>query len=254
MTVVIKSVEEWRRIRNSESFANISLGFVPTMGALHKGHESLIAKSVKENDKTVVSIYVNPTQFNDPQDLQNYPKTFEKDFEMLRKNNVDYLFFPQYADLYLDNYAYRISENNFSKILCGAYRPNHFDGVLTVVLKLLNIISPDRAYFGEKDFQQYTLIKEMCRAFFLDVEIVSCPTVRETDGLAMSSRNALLIEEDRKLAPLFSKLLKSVKSDSEISEELVKNGFRVDYIQTISGRRFGAVHLGKVRLIDNVQL
>ena len=254
MTEIINTVHDWRKIINTENLINKNIGFVPTMGALHSGHESLIKKSVLENDKTVVSIYVNPTQFNDPDDLKNYPKTFESDFEMLKKNNVDYLFFPKYGDLYPDNYTYKVSESSFSKILCGAHRPNHFDGVLTVVLKLLNIISPKRAYFGEKDFQQYTLIKEMCKAFFLDVEIIPVSTVREKDGLAMSSRNTLLTEEDRKSAPLFSQLLKSSKSDSEISVELEENGFKVDYIQTISGRRFGAVHLGKVRLIDNVQL
>ncbi len=254
MTEIINTVHDWRKIINTENLINKNIGFVPTMGALHSGHESLIKKSVLENDKTVVSIYVNPTQFNDPDDLKNYPKTFESDFEMLKKNNVDYLFFPKYGDLYPDNYAYKVTESNFSKILCGAHRPNHFDGVLTVVLKLLNIISPKRAYFGEKDFQQYTLIKEMCKAFFLDVEIIPVSTVRENDGLAMSSRNTLLTEEDRKSAPFFSKLLKSLKSDSEITVELEENGFKVDYIQTISGRRFGAVHLGKVRLIDNVQL
>jgi pantoate--beta-alanine ligase len=173
---------------------------------------------------------------------------------MLERNGVEYLFFPKYDELYPDNYKFRVTENDFSKILCGAHRPNHFDGVLSVVLKLLNIVSPQRAYFGEKDYQQYKLIESMCKAFFLDVEIIPSPTIRENDGLAMSSRNRLLSLEARTNAVAFPKLLMSSKNDSDISTELEHLGFRVDYIQTINGRRFGAVHIGNVRLIDNVQL
>jgi pantoate--beta-alanine ligase len=253
-TQILESIFEWRKVRTNPSFSEKSIGFVPTMGALHAGHESLLKRSVSENDITIASIYVNPTQFNDPNDLKNYPKTFNQDLEMLERNGVEYLFFPKYDDLYPDNYTFRVTENDFSKILCGAHRPNHFDGVLSVVLKLLNIVSPHRAYFGEKDYQQYKLIESMCKAFFLDVEIIPSPTIRENDGLAMSSRNLLLSSEARTKAAAFPKLLMSSKSDSDISNELELLGFRVDYIQSINGRRFGAVHIGNVRLIDNVQL
>ena len=173
---------------------------------------------------------------------------------VLENNRINYLFLPEYNELYHDDYNYKVLEKSFSNKLCGEFRPGHFEGVLTIVLKLLNIISPDRAYFGEKDFQQYLLIDEMCKAFFIDTEIISCPTVREEDGLAMSSRNLLLTEEQKKIAPLFPRLLKSAKHPQEIKEELEMKGFKVDYITDIDNRRFGAVHLGKVRLIDNVQI
>jgi pantoate--beta-alanine ligase len=254
MTQVIQTIGEWKKIRNSDAIMDKKIGLVPTMGALHAGHESLLKKSINENDLTIASIFVNPTQFNDPTDLKNYPKTYVSDLELLVKNKVEYLFLPQYEELYPDDYSYRVSENQFSKILCGQYRPSHFDGVLTVVLKLLNIIKPHHIYFGEKDYQQFKLIEEMCNAFFLDVKVIPSATIREKDGLAMSSRNLLLTIEERFQAATFPNLLMSSKNDLEIRNELELLGFHVDYIQTINGRRFGAVHLGKVRLIDNVQL
>jgi pantoate--beta-alanine ligase len=254
MTRIIKSVSEWRNIYRSEKLLGKKLGFVPTMGALHKGHASLVEKSVKENDITVVSIFVNPTQFNDPKDLQNYPRTFEDDLRMLKKLKADYLFYPDYKEIYSDNYRYTVSENDLSKILCGAFRPGHFDGVLTVIMKLLNIIRPNCAYFGEKDFQQFKLIEGMAQAFFLDMEIIPCPTLREDDGLAMSSRNTLLSPEERIFALNFPRILKSNKTNDKIKTKLESLGFRVDYIEDYAGRRLGAVHVGKVRLIDNVKL
>ncbi len=254
MTEIIKTASEWKQLKKSDAHKEKKIGFVPTMGALHAGHSSLIEKCVKENDLSVVSIFVNPIQFNDPKDLLNYPRTFEKDFRMLEDLKVDFLFYPDYKEIYSDNFKYRVIENELSKILCGEYRPGHFDGVLTVVLKLLNIIRADRAYFGEKDYQQYKLIDGMCRAFFLDVEIIPCPTVREDDGLAMSSRNLLLKSEEREHAVKFSKLLQSNKLPQQIKAELENLGFKVDYIEEIDGRRFGAVYIGKVRLIDNVKI
>ncbi|MBA4407301.1 pantoate--beta-alanine ligase [bacterium] len=254
MTKIIKSVSEWRQIAESAELKGKKIGFVPTMGALHAGHESLIKRSVQENDRTVVSIFVNPTQFNDPKDFGNYPVTFDEDIQLIEKLNADFLFYPSAYEIYADNFSYRIEENELSKILCGAFRPGHFEGVLTVVLKLLNIIQPDRAYFGEKDYQQYKLIDGMCRVFFLNVEIIPCPTVREDDGLAMSSRNLLLKSEESAHAVNFPKLLQSNKSPQQIKTELENLGFKVDYIEEIEGRRFGAVHLGKVRLIDNVKI
>ncbi|MCX7797825.1 MAG: pantoate--beta-alanine ligase [Melioribacter sp.] len=254
MTKVIKKISEWKKIRNSDEFNNKKVGFVPTMGALHKGHASLIERCVKENDINVVSIFVNPTQFNDPNDLKNYPRTFDDDLKLLESHNVDYLFYPEYEEVYFDNYRYKIVENQYSKILCGAFRPGHFEGVLTVVMKLFNIIKPHRAYFGEKDYQQLKLIEGMCKAFFMDIEIIPCPTIRDYDGLALSSRNLLLTQEERKLAAKFAELLKSNKKPEDIKDELEKLGFKVDYVEEFEGRRFGAVHIGKVRLIDNVEL
>ncbi|MCK9425200.1 MAG: pantoate--beta-alanine ligase [Ignavibacteriaceae bacterium] len=254
MTQIIKTVKEWRELCDSENISSKELGFIPTMGALHKGHASLIKKCVSENRRTVVSIFVNPTQFNDPNDLKKYPKTFEQDFKMLEELKVDYLFFPNYEELYPDNFTYKVHENSLSKILCGAYRSGHFDGVLTVVMKLLNSIKPGRAYFGEKDYQQYKLIKGIVEAFFLQTEIIACPTVRDEDGLALSSRNLLLSPEERKLALNFPGLLKANKTCDEIKFELEKVGFKVDYIEEYDGRRLGAVYAGKVRLIDNVKL
>ncbi len=254
MTKIIKSVNEWKLMRKNFRNEERTVGFVPTMGALHKGHESLIRKCVEQNDVSVISIFVNPTQFNDSNDFKNYPIMLDNDLEVLEENRADFLFSPQYKEIYADNYNYKVIENNFSKILCGEFRPGHFEGVLTVVMKLLNIISPEKAYFGEKDFQQYKLIEQMCKAFFIDTEIIQCPTVREGDGLAMSSRNLLLTKEERMRAAEFPRLLLSHKLPNEIKAELENSGFKVDYITEVNGRRFGAVHLGKVRLIDNVPL
>ncbi|MFZ5948296.1 MAG: pantoate--beta-alanine ligase [Stygiobacter sp.] len=254
MTKVIKKISEWKKIRNSEELKNKTVGFVPTMGAFHQGHASLIERCLIENNISVVSIFVNPTQFNDPNDLQNYPRTFDSDLRLLEKMNVDYLFYPEYEEIYSDNYHYKIIETDFSKKLCGAFRPKHFEGVLTIVLKLFNIVKPHKAYFGEKDYQQLKLIEGMCKGFFMDIEIVPCPIVRDEDGLALSSRNLLLANEERKIAVNFPKLLKAKMSNELIKEELEKLGFKVDYIENLEGRRFGAVHIGKVRLIDNVEL
>lgn len=229
------------------------IGFVPTMGTLHDGHISLIKKSIAENDITVVSIFVNATQFNDPEDLKKYPNNLDNDISILEPLNVNYLFAPEHNLLYNDNYLYRIIETNFSKEFCGAQREGHFAGVLTVVMKLLNIVNPKKAYFGEKDFQQYKLIKGMAEAFHMNVEIIPSPTIRENDGLALSSRNLLLSKENRKKASKFPELLMSGQSDEEVNSQLEEEGFKVDYIKTLNGRRFGAVILGKVRLIDNVK-
>jgi len=254
--IVVKSVTSCLQLRKNLSKG--TTGFVPTMGALHKGHESLISKSVEECDNTVVSIYVNPTQFNNSNDLQNYPDTLESDMQILEQLGTDYLFLPCYDEIYSDHYRYRIEENEFSRQLCGSHRTGHFTGVLTIVMKLLNIVKPDFAYFGEKDFQQYLLIKEMTEAFFMDVSIVPCATIREQDGLALSSRNQNLDQCNRKKASLIHALLTSNRSDCQVSEQLAIAGFEVDYITSSNGRRFAAVNLGEegkqVRLIDNVVL
>lgn len=248
-------ISDPKNLKNELSKTDKSIiGFVPTMGALHKGHLSLIQKSRRETDITVVSIFVNPTQFNDPEDLNNYPDTIKKDTDQLKILGTDYLFTPKYEDLYTDNYRYKILETQFSNELCGKSRDGHFSGVLTVVMKLLNIVKPDKAYFGEKDYQQYLLIRDMAKAFYMDIEIISSPTVRDRDGLAMSSRNKLLSKNDRSKAARFPKMLNSGKTDGQIIESLTEEGFKVDYIETHNNRIFGAVFLGNVRLIDNVKV
>ncbi|MDA3859840.1 MAG: pantoate--beta-alanine ligase [Melioribacteraceae bacterium] len=254
MVKPIKSVDEFLLIRESSNYADVSVGFVPTMGALHEGHLSLIRKSKEDNDITVVSIFVNPTQFNDKSDFENYPTNIDDDIAKLNEEKVDFLFLPNHEDIYIDNYNYTVSENDFSNELCGEYRKGHFDAVLTIVMKLLNIVKANVAYFGEKDFQQYLLIKGMAEAFFIDTEIVSVKTEREKDGLALSSRNIRLSGAEREKATIFPKLLSSNKSCSQIESELIENGFKVDYIKEFDGRRFGAVHVGSVRLIDNVKI
>jgi pantoate--beta-alanine ligase len=251
---ILKTIAETKRELTFLKKEGKSIGFVPTMGALHAGHISLIRKCREENDITVVSIYVNPTQFNDSTDYKNYPVTLDADIGILEDIRIEYLFLPDYHEMYPDGFTYSVEETDLSKILCGASRPGHFKGVLTVVLKLLNIVNPNRAYFGEKDYQQYLLIKGMAEAFFLDSQIIPVPVVREESGLAMSSRNLLLDENSRKTAPLFYQILTSARSSEEAVEILQNSGFRVDYVQDIGKRRYGAVILGNVRLIDNVQL
>ena len=233
---------------------DVTIGFVPTMGALHQGHISIVEKAKEENDIVVVSIFLNATQFDNKEDLNNYPSTMEDDISILDKMNIDFLFIPNYENIYTDNFTYQIEEKSFSKKLCGKSRDSHFTGVLTVVMKLLNIVKPTRAYFGEKDRQQLKLIKGMVDAFFMDVTIIASPTIRESNGLAMSSRNRRLNDNEKQLASLFPKLLGSNSSDSEIVDELNNNGFKTDYIETLDGIRYGAVFLGNIRLIDNVEL
>ena len=253
---VLKSIAEVRGYRKEVSG---SVGFVPTMGALHKGHLSLVERSLSETDLTIVSIYVNPTQFDNPRDLANYPEQTAVDQRLLQAAGVSAVFMPTYDSLYPDDYAYEVNEKRFSKELCGANRPGHFTGVLTVVMKLLNLVKPQNAYFGDKDFQQLSLIKGMVEALFLETEIIGCPIVREADGLAMSSRNLKLSSFDRDKSSLFNSLLSSnLLSDEEIQRELGLTGFKVDYVVTKGDRRFGAVVVGDgvapVRLIDNVEV
>lgn len=231
-----------------------TVGFVPTMGALHKGHASLLQKSVIENNFTVLSIYINPTQFNNSTDLEKYPKTIDADLKMASDCGVNVVLLPEFSEIYADNYKYKIIENEFSKKLCGAHRPGHFDGVLTIVMKLLNIVNADRAYFGEKDFQQLKLIEDMCRSFFMNTKIIHSKTIREPSGLAMSSRNQRLSPSGLKAAALIYKFLITETSISEIKNKLTLNGFEIDYVEDIKNRRFVAATLEGVRLIDNVEI
>jgi pantoate--beta-alanine ligase len=224
------------------------------MGALHAGHMSLLRRAKAENDLAAASIFVNPTQFNDRRDLQVYPRTLKADIKKLEEVKTDFLFLPSARDMYPDDYRYRLNETAESGALCGAHRPGHFEGVLTVVMKLLNLIKADRAYFGEKDYQQFHLIKGMAEAFFLDTEIIPCRTQREADGLALSSRNLLLEPEHRKVAPALYKALSSSARPAEIKKKLAALGFQPEYVEERWGRRFAAAKLGKVRLIDNAPL
>jgi pantoate--beta-alanine ligase len=224
------------------------------MGALHEGHLSLLRRSRSENDRTLVSIFVNPTQFDDPADLARYPRTIEDDLRLLRAEGTDFVLLPREEDLYPDRYRYRVIETEDSRVLEGAHRPGHFDAVLTVVLKLLQIASAHRAYFGEKDWQQLRLVRGMAEALFLPTAVVACPTVREPDGLAVSSRNRRLSASDRGKAGEFYRALVSAPTPDDARRLLAGNGFAVDYIEDWDGRRLGAVRLGGVRLIDNVPL
>jgi pantoate--beta-alanine ligase len=230
-----------------------TLGFVPTMGALHAGHMSLIARARRENERVAVSIFVNPTQYDDPADLERYPRPFAADLAACENAGADLVFAPSSGELYPDGYRFRVSESERSRELEGAHRRGHFDGVLTVVLKLLNIVRPQRAYFGEKDWQQLRLVSDMAAAFFLDTEIVACPTVREVDGLAMSSRNALLSPAERALAPTLARVLAAGGEPAAMRSALAAAGFGVDYVERRDGRVLAAVRLGNVRLIDNVE-
>lgn len=253
MTTVFTNLEEWNRYRNDISDTK-NLGCAPTLGGLHEGHFSLMRRSLSENDLTVVTIFLNRAQFNNPADYQNYPANFEEDIAAARRLGVDAVFAPPHEALYPDSYRYKVSESELSLSMEGAHRPGHFDGVLTVVLKLFNILRPKRAYFGEKDYQQLQLVKDMVKAFLLPVEIVSCPTIRDDDGLALSSRNRRLSPAARVKAARFPEILANAESAGRAISELSEAGFEVEYVEERDGRRFGAVVLENVRLIDNISL
>lgn len=186
-----------------------TVGLVPTMGALHEGHASLVRKSITDNDVTVVSVFVNPTQFNDPKDLNSYPRDINADCKLLESVKADYVFAPSVEEMYPTQDTRIFEFPPVSTVMEGAHRPGHFNGVCQVVSRLFYIVRPDKAYFGEKDWQQIAVVKAMVRSLSLNVEIVECPIVRDTDGLARSSRNALLSPEERETAPLIYRTLKS---------------------------------------------
>ena len=248
---VFTHLSDWRQAR--AEFANRSVGFVPTMGALHEGHRALFARAREENERVVASVFVNPTQFEDPNDLERYPRNLEADLAAM-SDRVDAVLAPSPEELYPDGYRYRVTEYELSCRWEGAQRPGHFDGVLTVVLKLLNLVKPSRAYFGEKDWQQLELIRGMARALFLPVDVVSCPTVRASDGLALSSRNQRLSPAGRSHAAQFPHLLRTSPTAAEAAAALRSAGFAVDYVDESEGVRLGAVRLENIRLIDNVRL
>jgi pantoate--beta-alanine ligase len=246
-------LEDWRAQRSSMEKAGLSVGFVPTMGALHAGHRSLLERARAENDRVVLSIFVNPTQFDDPADLKRYPRALDADVAFAG-GLADHVLVPEPREMYPDDYRYRMTEYTLSDRLEGAHRPGHFEGVLTVVLKLLNIVRPHRAYFGEKDRQQLELVQGMVRALFMPVEIVPCPTVRDTDGIALSSRNSRLSPGARAQAAAFPRILRHSPDAATAAAALGEAGFGVDYVEDHDGVRLAAVRLEEVRLIDNVRL
>lgn len=254
MPKIVHTVAEWRALRAHHRAAGKRVGFVPTMGALHAGHASLFQAARRENGIVLASVFVNPTQFDEQHDFQKYPRTLEADCAVMDAAGVDVAFAPTVGEMYPNGTRYAVVENDFSRELDGAHRPGHFSGMLTVVLKLLQIADAERAYFGEKDFQQLLLVRGMCTAFFLPTEIIACPTIREPDGLALSSRNARLSPAERRLAPQFHAALVTAPSAAAARERLLAAGFVVDYVEERQGRRLGAVRLGQTRLIDNVPL
>ncbi|MGB6037721.1 MAG: pantoate--beta-alanine ligase [Cryomorphaceae bacterium] len=276
--IVIRKASEMTSL--AEKLSDKSIGFVPTMGALHKGHLSLVKKSSSENDITVVSIFVNPTQFNDPKDFERYPREVEQDLDLLKQVEVDYVFLPSSEEIYpqKDEYHYELGE--ISLKMEGAFRPGHFNGVASVVKRLFEIVKPNRAYFGLKDFQQFRIIQELNIKFNLGVDVIGCETIRDEDGLAFSSRNTLLSEENRKLAVNLSKALRLMAENSssmnhselenlgkhylqnypEIDVEYVKVvdpvSFEQPPVRAEKGERLAllAAKVGKVRLIDNMKI
>jgi pantoate--beta-alanine ligase len=253
-------------------------GFVPTMGALHAGHISLVQQAVSENKTVVVSIFVNPTQFNDPKDLERYPRNLNTDLKLLEKTGCQIVFAPTSEEIYPEPDTRKFNFGALETVMEGKHRPGHFNGVAQVVSKLFDIVQPDKAYFGLKDFQQLAIIKEMVLQLKLPVEIVPCPIVREDSGLAMSSRNELLTAEERRNAAVISKTLFEAKKLSEhksvrelvewITKTINKNQYlTVEYVEIVESRQLQpvkswddngekvccvAVFCGKVRLIDNV--
>lgn len=269
---IIKSTDELKKFRSS---LGESVGFVPTMGALHSGHLSLIEKSVKENEKTIVSIFVNPTQFLQGEDIDAYPRQEEADVDICRRSGVDAVFLPDAKEFYTSDEPSIKAPLIKGFILEGETRPGHFDGVLTVVMKLLNLVQPTNAYFGKKDAQQLYLLQNMVKNLFLHTNIVPCEIVRSSDGLALSSRNAYLDDKERQEA---LKLSQSLKRASELivrgeresacikeAMEKVLKPLKIDYVQIVD-REFNALenvvlknsiilvaaYVGRARLIDNM--
>lgn len=275
---IIKSIAalqaEIAKARNSQK----NIGLVPTMGALHAGHISLVERCVAENDICVVSVFVNPTQFNDKSDLAAYPRTPEQDAAMLEKAGCHIVFMPEVEEMYPEPDTRVFSFGALEQVMEGPYRPGHFNGVAQIVSKLFYAVQPDQAYFGEKDFQQVAIIREMIKQLQLPIRIVSCPIVREADGLAMSSRNQRLNSEERKKSVLISKYLfesrnfageKSLAETKRFVEENIQavDIFRLDYFEIVDGYTLQplsnwedadyvvgciAVYCGPVRLIDNI--
>lgn len=245
------TVVEWTERRRALSG---TIGFVPTMGALHCGHASLVERCRAENQIAVASIFVNPTQFNDPADLERYPRTLERDLALLDSMGTDEVLAPPASELYPNGSRFRVEEESLTLPMEGVWRPGFFPGVMLVVLKLLNLVRAGRAYFGEKDYQQLLVVRNLAREFFVGTEIVACSTVREPTGLAASSRNALLSAGGREKAAALFHVLSGATGTETARALLEEQGFSVEYVEEHWGRRFAAVRLEGVRLIDNVPL
>lgn len=267
---VRERVNAWKR-------EGLAVGFVPTMGYLHEGHKSLMQAARANNDKVVVSVFVNPMQFGPNEDLESYPRDFEKDSALCESVGVDLIFHPEPEEMYADGFCSYVDMNGLTTELCGKSRPIHFRGVQTVVLKLFNIVKPDRAYFGQKDAQQLAVIKRMVKDLNVDTEIVSCPIVREADGLAKSSRNTYLNPDERKAALILSlslklgrKLIENGETDAKAVIKAITDSIntellaKIDYVDVVDFDtitpvdKIGksvlvaiAVYIGKTRLIDN---
>ncbi|WP_294129880.1 pantoate--beta-alanine ligase [uncultured Clostridium sp.] len=274
---IVESIKDVRATVKEWKAKGLKVGFVPTMGYLHEGHESLIRKASEENDRVVVSIFVNPIQFGPKEDLSTYPRDLERDSKVCESAGADIIFHPENEEMYFKDFSTFVDMNGLTDGLCGKSRPTHFRGVCTVVTKLFNIVAPDRAYFGEKDAQQLAVIKRMVRDLNIDIEIIGCPIVREKDGLAKSSRNTYLSVEERNAATILNKSLTLAKEkiqagerDSEVIIKLIQEVInseklaRIDYIEVVDSLSMEkverieksvlvaiAVFIGKTRLIDN---
>ena len=274
---IVKTVGEIRDIVKAWRREGLTVGLVPTMGYLHEGHQSLIARSAAQNDRTVVSVFVNPIQFGPNEDLEAYPRDIERDKAAVVAAGGDVIFHPEPEEMYPPHFTSFVDTTETTELLCGAVRPVHFRGVCTVVSKLFNIVQPDRAYFGQKDAQQLATIKRFVRDLNFDIEIVPCPIVREEDGLAKSSRNTYLNPQERKAALILSKsltigrqLVEAGERDANVVATAIRQHLeteplaKVDYVEVVNfetvqrvNRIAGetlvaiAVYIGKTRLIDN---
>ena len=274
---VVKTVKEVRDIVSGWKREGLSVGLVPTMGYLHEGHRSLIEKSVSENDRTVVSVFVNPIQFGPSEDLASYPRDLQRDMDVVGSAGGDRMFQPEPSEMYPGHFTSIIDTSETTELLCGAVRPGHFRGVCTVVGKLFNIVMPERAYFGQKDAQQLATIRRFVRDLNFNVQIVACPIVRESDGLAKSSRNTYLSADERQAALVLSQSLQKGKAlidagerDAAAVKEAIRAHLltqplaRIDYVEVVDNENIRrverisgstlvaiAVYIGKTRLIDN---
>jgi pantoate--beta-alanine ligase len=274
---IVKTVDEVRAQVKQWKKEGLSVGLVPTMGYLHEGHQSLIAKSVKDNDRTVVSVFVNPMQFGPTEDLESYPRDLEADAKLCETTGADLIFNPEPEEMYKDGFVSFINMTGLPDALCGLTRPVHFKGVCTVVGKLFNIVNPDRAYFGQKDAQQLAIISRMVKDLNFDIEIVGCPIIREADGLAKSSRNIYLTPEERQAAVVLSKAVKlgqDMIAGGEKDAQAILKAMKelisaeplatIDYVEMVNMDTMKsidkvqghvlcamAVKFGKARLIDN---
>lgn len=277
---IVKTIKEVRAEVKQWKKEGLSVGLVPTMGFLHEGHKSLMGRAVKENDRVVVSDFVNPTQFGPNEDLASYPRDLDRDAKLCESAGVTLLFNPEPEEMYYENKTTSVHMEGLTKELCGKSRPIHFDGVCSVVSKLFNIVTPDRAYFGQKDAQQLAVIKRMVRDLNFDIEIVGCPIIREADGLAKSSRNTYLSETERKAAVILSQSLqvgKEMIAQGETDAVKVKEAIvkkieteplaKIDYVEVVDAENIVpvekidnntliamAVYIGKTRLIDNMMV